>query len=167
MKPCKFQYIHNNNYSQKLRATGHGLLCNPYCLATESPRGFRYLPTHFAPKKQSPGLFFLTAWTSLRFKPCHQNKIKKQGFHWNPCFLGRGWGIRTPANGVRVRCATVTLILYVTSTKLIILKGGEKSRTFFQFAGKITRARLAYPGFFAIIHSSQGKGFPASTFFRR
>ena len=28
-------------------------------------------------------------------------------------FHGRGWGIRTPANGVRVRCATVTLILCV------------------------------------------------------
>ena len=54
-------------------------------------------------------------------------------------FCGRGWGIRTPANGVRVRCATVTQIPYAVlghvsdRTWLIILRILEKSRDNFMF----------------------------------
>ena len=47
------------------------------------------------------------------------------------CFFhGRGWGIRTPANGVRVRCATVTQILYIPLGNAPIIPNlSEMSRT--------------------------------------
>ena len=44
-------------------------------------------------------------------KSTQENKNSRYPFGIPGIFIGRGWGIRTPANGVRVRCATVTQIL--------------------------------------------------------
>ena len=63
-------------------------------------------------KKHTPGMFFTPPSVGPSSSNPHPMIKKHQPQKWL-VFFGRGWGIRTPANGVRVRCATVTQILYV------------------------------------------------------
>ena len=59
-------------------------------------------------QRYATGISHLDGFESLQ--------CEKNGYPFGYPFFGRGWGIRTPANGVRVRCATVTQILYMVET---------------------------------------------------
>ena len=80
-------------------------------------------------------------WVRIPFT----QQYKKPNHGSGRAFYGRGWGIRTPANGVRVRCATVTQILYLRNN-IIIRIFLKKSSTFFLFRKNFSRAVIAYPG---------------------
>ena len=82
------------------------------------PRGTNYARSRLRKPVEKPPRGFSTVSAALHRRAAARwvripsvQRRKDQPLFWL-VFSGRGCGIRTPANGVRVRCATVTLILY-------------------------------------------------------
>ena len=131
--------------------------CNPHpygCVfqPMDSPTGFLMkvseirldegFDLHFCPLDKNYGSDQCLHWSQqqstglLHFRSVripHLKQKKKANTKWCSLFSGRGWGIRTPANGVRVRCATVTLILYHTD-EIYYTQNTEKVKHFFPFS---------------------------------